>query len=118
MTLEEMITKYNELQNQNKVIADEMNELKANIIESMNGDDKEKVEVDNVVAQVVRKDTFKYKDEMAMINYLKNNGLERYVVEKVDTSLNKELKKGLSLSESLNPMYEKTTSYSLTVKEK
>lgn len=117
MTLAEMVKEYNELQNQSKGIADKMSELKASIIESMNNEDKSSFEVDNVVAQVIKKDTFKYKDETAMISYLKNNGLERYVVEKVDTSLNKELKKGMSLSESLNPMYEKTSSYSLTVKE-
>lgn len=115
--INENVKRYFELQAQAEAIKEEMAQLKESIVGDMDAQGVSTYEVDGIKAQVVAKDTFKYDDEFGIINYLKNNGLERYVVEKVDTtSLNKELKKGLSLSESLNGMYTKTTSPSLTIK--
>lgn len=116
--INESIKKYFELQAQADAIKEEMAQLKDSIVNEMDAQGVNTYEVDDLKAQVVSKDTFKYNDELGMITYLKNNGFEKFVVEKLDTtSLNKELKKGLSLSESLSGMYTKTTAPSLTIKK-
>ena len=52
-----------------------------------------------------------------MINYLKEKGLTDLITEKINTtSMNKELKKGLSLTEDLKTMYTKNTTEVLSVK--
>ena len=116
--INENIRKYFELQAQMDAIKEEMATLKDSIVGDMDAQGVNTYEVDDIKAQVINKDTFKYNDELGMIAYLKSNGLDKFVVEKIDTtSLNKELKKGLSLSESLKTMYTKTTSPSLTIKK-
>ena len=116
--INENIKKYFELQAQVDAIKEEMEALKESIVNDMDTQGVSTYEVDDIKAQVVSKDTFKYDDELGMIDYLKNNGYGKFVVEKINaTSLNKELKKGLSLSESLKSMYTKTTSSSLTIKK-
>lgn len=116
--LDRLVNQYNELQAQAEDISTQMSTLKATIIEELD-DITEYVTTDtHVTAKVVAKETFKYTDESAMIKWLKNNGYAQFVVEKVNTTpMNKELKKGLTLTESLKTMFTKTTSYSLTVKE-
>ncbi len=115
MTLNEQVKKYAELKKQQDAIKEEMDSLKTSIVEEMG--DATSFEADNgVVAKLVAKETFKYKDEIGMINYLKEHGMSSFVVEKIDTkSMNKELKKGMSLTESLSPMFTKETTVSLTV---
>jgi hypothetical protein len=114
----ENIKKYFELQAQADAIKEEMAQLKESIVNDMDSEGVSTYEVDGIKAQIVSKDTFKCDDELGMITYLKNNGFDKFVVEKIDTtSLNKELKKGLSLSESLSGMYTKTTAPSLTIKK-
>ena len=116
--LNKLVNQYNELKAQEYDISTQMSTLKASILEEL-GDITEYVTTDtHVTAKVVAKETFKYTDESAMIKWLKNNGYAQFVVEKVNTTpMNKELKKGLTLTESLKTMFTKTTSYSLTVEE-
>lgn len=117
MTLVEKIEDYIELQRQQDELKAKLDSAKEDIINEMEVQGLEKLEVDNYVAQVSNKVTIKYPDEVALIKYLKENGYGRYVVEKVDTTpLNKELKKGGTLTESLHPFYNETKSKVLTVK--
>lgn len=117
--LNNKIEKYAELQAQMEVLKTQLDELKPEIIEGMVKESVDKIELPSgVTAQVVTKETFKYDDELGMINYLKANGLTSFIVEKVNTTaMNKELKKGLTLTESLKPMFTKTYTNSLTVKK-
>lgn len=117
--LNNKIEKYAELQAQMEELKAQIDELKPEIIEGMINESVEKIELPSgVSAQVVTKETFKYDDEPGMIKYLKDNGLTSYIVEKINTtSMNKELKKGLTLTESLKPMFTRTVSSSLTVKK-
>lgn len=114
--LNENVKKYADLQAQKEALEAEMAELKTAIVEEM-GSDTDFTADDGTVAKLVDKETFKYTDEIAMINWCKMNGYSQFIVEKVNTtSMNKELKKGLTLTESLKPMFTKTVSTSLTVK--
>ena len=102
---------------QKEALEAELSILKERIISNM-GSDKEFVSSDGTTAKIIEKETFKYTDELAMINWCKSNGYNSLVKETiVSTAMNKELKKGLSLTESLRPMFIKTVSYSLTVKK-
>jgi len=116
--LNKLVNDYNELKAQADDIDNKMSALKTKILEEL-GDAREYMTTDtHVTAKVVAKETIKYVDESAMINWLKNNGYSKFVVEKVDTTpMNKELKKGLTLTESLKSMFTKTTSYTLKVEE-
>ena len=118
INLNKLVNDYNELKAKSEDISTQMSALKSKILEEL-GDATEYVTTDtNVIAKVVAKETFKYVDEPAMINWLKKNGYAQFVVEKVNaTPMNKELKKGLTLTESLKTMFTKTTTYSLTVEE-
>ena len=116
--LNKLVNEYNELRAQAEDVDIKMSALKTKILEEL-GDVREYMTTDtHVTAKVVAKETIKYVDESAMINWLKNNGYSKFVVEKVDTTpMNKELKKGLTLTESLKSMFTKTTSYTLKVEE-
>lgn len=115
--LEQLITSYEQAQKELDYLTELQNERKAEIIQLMNEANEKEHIIDNIKATVVTKETFKYTDEVAMIKYLKENGLNQFIIEKIDTTpMNKELKKGLSLTESLKQMYIKNTTYSLSVK--
>ena len=115
--LNENIKKYVELQEQLEVLKEQMETLKATITEEMGSETKVETP-DGFVAQLVKKETFKYIDETSMITYLKSKGLNQFIIEKVNTTpMNNELKKGMLLTEELKPLYTKTTSYSFSVKK-
>lgn len=121
MSTQELFNKietYKSLQDQVDNLQKQLGELKEQIMAEMTNNGETKVETDlGIVASIVAKETYKYLDELAMIRYLKENGLAQYISEKVNVpSLNKELKKGQTLCESLKPMYNKVISYSFTVK--
>lgn len=95
-----------------------MNSLKESIVKDM-GSTSEFTADDGTVAKLVDKVTYKYTNEDAMVNWCKANGHSDLVKEKIDTtSMNKELKKGGVLTESLNSLYNRTVSTSLTVEKK
>lgn len=116
--LNENVKKYADLKAQADLIKEQMEELKTQIINEM-GAEKSFVADDGTVAKLVDKETFKYTDESAMIKYLKDNNMTSYIVEKVNTvPMNKELKKGMSLTESFKSWYTKTVTTSLSVDRK
>ena len=78
---------------------------------------KEFITTGGVSAKISTKETIKYKDEPAMIKWLKENNLSKYITEKITTTpLNSELKKSQSLTESLNPYIERSVTYTLAIK--
>lgn len=115
--LNEDVKKYAALKAQADEIKSQMEELKESIVTQM-GSEKQFTADDGTVVKLVEKETFKYVDEPAMIQYLKDHGMTSYIVEKISTSpLNKELKKGQSLTESLKSWYNKTVSTTLNVEQ-
>lgn len=67
---------------------------------------------------LIGKTTFKYDDEVAIKSYLRENSLNEYLVESIDSKrLNEKLKESTTLYEELTPYITKSTSLSLSVKE-
>ena len=92
-SLNEKVKEYADLKAQADSIAEQLTALKEEIVEAM-GDEDEFTADDGTIAKINAKETFKYVDEPAMINWLKSNGYAQYVIEKVNTTpMNKELKK-------------------------
>ena len=115
--LESKVKTYLEKQQLVESLKAELAALKDEIVDEMNNEGLNNYSIDNVKAQIVNKETIKYNDELAIINYLKTNGLSRLVVEKIDTtSMNKELKSSASLNESLSQHITRTTAPTLIVK--
>lgn len=114
--LDNLLREYAEIQIKEAELAERKLGLKAMIIEEM-GDQDKYTTPDNISATLTDKETFKYNDELSIINYLKKNKMDNFIVEKVNAvALNKELKKKTVLAESLKSYYTKTNSTSLTVK--
>lgn len=115
LTLDTLVYEYLELNIEEDVLKAKKKELKDKIVEKM-GTDKEYISKDNIKASLVDKESIKYKDEGGLIKYLKENGYSKYVVEVVDTSLNKEIKSNITLNESVKSYVTKNISTALSVK--
>lgn len=118
MTLQEQIKKYAELQAQKEALEKELAQLKPGIVEGLQelGTKLYRTEDGTAQASISTRETIKYVDEAETLKFLKKNGYSQFVTETINTkALNAEIKKGVVLTESLSPLYTKTTSYSLTV---
>ena len=116
--LENKVKAYLEKQQLVESLKAELASLKDEIVDEMNNEGLNVYASDDVKAQIVNRETIKYNDELAIIDYLKNNGLSRLVVEKIDTTtMNKELKSSASLNESLSQHITRTTAPTLIVKQ-
>ena len=92
-----------------------MAELRDSILEDMGGEDEYSTP-EGINVKAVVKETFKYTDEIGMIKWCEDNGYTQFITKKINTTpMNKELKKGQTLTESLKPLYTKQTSVTLTV---
>ena len=119
MTLNEKLERYYQLQKEIEEREEEMKSLKEEIIKEMEIEDISSQNTGVVEGKIINKTSFKYNDEVAMINYLKEKGLESFVNSKVNTSnMNKELKKKGSLYEDLKPYVLETSTSTLSVKSK
>ena len=109
------VEEYNAIQKKIKELTDRKNELNESIKKALLDAGINKTETPNgTQVSLTTKVSFKY-DEFATIQYLKENNLTQFIVEKVDTKkLNEELKKSKALNESIQPSQDVT--YSLTVK--
>ena len=113
--LDQDIKRYLELKSKIDDQKKELDDLKESILEEM-GSREEFVTEDGIKAKITFKDKYDYVDEVAIINWLKANGYGCYVSEVVDSKkLNKELKKGTTLTESLKTLYKKTEIKALSV---
>lgn len=94
--------------------------LKSEITEELNKNDLTEFKVsDSLKVKLVKKTTYKYIDELGMINWLEQNGYEQFIEKTIKKpSLNKELNKGWLLTESLNKMYTKNVSTSFMLEHK
>ena len=82
--LKDNVKKYFQLQQQMEAMKQEMSELKNEIVNDMSDMNVNVFEADDIKAQVVNKENVKYIDELAIINTLKKEGLNRFIIEKVD----------------------------------
>lgn len=116
--LENYIKEFNKIKSELDNLEAQKNDLNDKIKFLMTENSlKEFITTDGVSAKISTKETIKYKDEPAMIKWLKENNLSKYITEKITTTpLNSELKKSQSLTESLNPYIERSVTYTLAIK--
>ena len=109
------VEEYNELQKKIKELTDRKNELNESIKKALLDAGLSKTETpQGTQVTLTTKVSLKY-DEVQVIKYLKENHLNEYIVEKIDTKkLNEGLKKSKVLNESIQPTQD--ISYSLTIK--
>jgi len=113
--LNENVKKYLALKQEIESKKTDLDALKDEILKEM-GTDLEFTADDGTKATITLKEKYDYTDETAMINWLESHGYGQYVVKAVDTrKMNKELKKGATLTESLKTMYKKTETKALSV---
>lgn len=118
MEIKELLKDYTDLTSQIEELEAKKDLIRGQVLNKLGEMGVEKYVDDDYSATLSYKDTYKYSDETAIINWLKNNGYEKFVIEKVDTKLNKELKSGTkALTEGLNGLYVHNTSTALTVKK-
>lgn len=104
MTLDEKIVNYITLQQTIEEMQTKLNAEKAEIIALMELEGKTKVETEHGKATIYYRQNIKYSDETEIIKFCEDNGYSNFITKKVNTTaLNKELKKGGLLKESLNP---------------
>lgn len=118
MDLDILVNEYAEKQDQLNDLKADLEAMKVVIIENMENQGLCKFTTpDGLNVSLTYKDLIKYSDEPAIIQYCEENGLNNYIVKKVNTTaLNKDLKKSESLTESLNKYYTVNKTKALTVK--
>ena len=115
--LKENVLKYAELDAQIKELQAQAKALTAEIIKEMEELGQTKYTDSDVQASLVYKTAIKYPDEVKLINQLKAEGLNRFIVETVDNkALNELIKTSNEVATKLNESYTKTTSTALSVK--
>ena len=113
--LDEKIKQYLTIKANMDAEKDMLETLKTDILKEL-GSRTEYQTSDGLVATVTLKEKFDYTDEPGMISWCESHGYSQYVVKTIDTrKMNKELKKGASLTEGLKTMYTKVESKALSV---
>ena len=117
MSLNENLERYYQLQNEMSKIDEEMKSLKEEIVKEMEVLGVNSQNTGLVEGKIVNKQTFKYTDEVAIINYLRSHRLNNFISTKVNTtSMNKELKNKGALYEDLKSYCTENNSITLSVK--
>lgn len=116
--LNDLLEKYAEVQEEENNIKAIKEELKNNIVHELALIGETSYTTDtNIKGSVAMKQTVKYDDEIAIIDYLQNNGMSNFLKTVIDTSnFNKTLKTSQVLQESLKGKYSISESPALTVK--
>ena len=118
--LDTMIEAYNAIQEQEAELKAAKEELKQNILGELAaiGSNSYTTADGLFKGTVANKATVKYTDEVAIIDYLQNNGMSSYLKTTIDTTaFNKTLKGSQSLQESLAGKFTVSESPALTVKK-
>ena len=117
MTLNENLEKYYQLQKEIEEREEEMKALKESIIKEMELEGVTSQNTGKVEGKIINKTSFKYTDEVAILNYLRSHRLNNFISNKVNTSaMNKELKNKGTLYEDLKSYCSESSSTTLSVK--
>ncbi len=113
------VREYAELKAKADEIDAKLKEIKARIVDTMEGMQEKKYSNDEYSATISYKENIKYNDEIALIKLLKEDDtLKSYVVETINSkALNELIKKNDSVRTRLKESYSTTTSSALTIKK-
>lgn len=118
--LDQLLVQYNALQEQEVSIKSQKDQLKEEIFSWLSAmGKKDYLTEDGTIKGITAfRTNVKYDDELAIIDYLKKNGMEVYLKTTIDTTnFNKTLKSSQSLQESLSGKFSMVESPTLTVKK-
>ena len=117
MTLNEKLERYYQLQEEVSQKEEEISSLKEEIVKEMELEGITSQNTGSVEGKIINKATFKYTDEVAILNYLRSHRLNNFIQTKVNTtSMNKELKAKGALYEDLKTYCTENNSITLSVK--
>ena len=117
MTLNENLERYYQLQKEIEEREEEMKSLKEEIVAEMQKEGLKSQDTGLVEGKIIDKVSFKYNDEVAILNYLRTHRLNNFISNKVNTTaMNKELKNKGALYEDLKSYCTENTSITLSVK--
>lgn len=119
ITTEEKIIRIIRLQHQIDELDKSISELKESVMADMDLAGVKSLDTDEANVTKISKVNYSYVDELAIMSYLKDNGLDNYLETKIrKTDLNKELSKRGSLCESLSGKFFTSETPYLKIKEK
>ena len=117
MNLNENLERYYQLQKEVEEREEEMKSLKEEIVKEMGIEGISSQNTGLVEGKIINKTSFKYTDEIAILNYLRSHRLNDFISTKVNTTaMNKELKNKGVLFEELKPYYSENSLITLSVK--
>lgn len=117
MSLNENLERYYQLQKEVEEREEEMKSLKEEIVAEMQKEGLKSQDTGLVEGKIIDKVSFKYTDEVAILNYLRSHRLNNFISNKVNTTaMNKELKNKGALYEDLKSYCTENTSTTLSVK--
>lgn len=117
MTLNEKLEIYYQLQKETEEREEEMKSLKEEIVKEMEVEGITSQNTGLVEGKIINKTSFKYTDEVAILNYLRSHRLNNFISNKVNTTvMNKELKSKGALYEDLKNYCSENSSVTLSVK--
>ena len=117
MSLNENLERYYQLQKEVEEREEEMKSLKEEIVKEMEIEGISSQNTGLVEGKIINKASFKYNDEIAILNYLRSHRLNDFISTKVNTTaMNKELKNKGALYEDLKNYCSENNSITLSVK--
>lgn len=117
MSLNENLERYYQLQKEVEEREEEMKSPKEETVKEMEIEGISSQNTGLVEGKIINKASFKYTDEIAILNYLRSHRLNDFISTKVNTTaMNKELKSKGALYEDLKNYCSENSSITLSVK--
>ena len=116
--IEKLLKEYATIEKEEKQVKEKKDNIRNEILNQIKQEGLTSYKGNDYTVSIVNKETIKYTNEQAIINYCKTHNLEGFVKEVIDTTpFNKELKTKTSvLSEDLKEYFTKTLTETLQVK--
>lgn len=116
--IEKLLKEYAAIEAEEKEVKEKKDNIRNEILSQIKQEGLTSYKGDSYTASIVNKETIKYTDEHAIVDYCKSHNLESFVKEVIDTTpFNKELKSKTSvLSEDLKEYFTRTLTETLQVK--
>ena len=116
--IENLLGEYALIEEEEKQVKAKKDEIRNKVLELIKQEGLTSYKGSSYTASVVNKETIKYTNEQAIVDYCKSHNLEAFVKEVIDTTpFNKELKSKTSvLSEDLKDYFTKTLTETLQIK--
>ena len=116
--IEKLLKEYATIEAEEKEVKEKKDNIRSEILNQIKQEGLTSYKGNDYTISIVNKETIKYTNEQAIVDYCKSHKLESFVKEVIDTTpFNKELKTKTSvLSEDLKEYFTRTLTETLQVK--